>query len=97
MAASLLEKMPHVPNGVAQIVREHHGLKTGVGFSDAMNINLQPLSIIFIVVEDFINAFLALATPNASEVLNLLTRLKKKYPTGNYNKAVIAIEGFLNH
>lgn len=95
IAAEILEKLPQVPTGVAQIVKEHHGMKNGIGFHDGVNPTLQPLSVIFIVVEDFITLFLKLPAPTADAVMKIISVLKNKYPSGNYQKAVIGLENFL--
>lgn len=96
-ASLLIEKFPSIPMGVSQIIKEHHGSKSGIGFNDTQSATLQPLAIIFMVTEDFILQFLALKTPSKDEVVKIISQLKDKYNKGSYRKAVLVLEEFLNH
>jgi HD-GYP domain-containing protein (c-di-GMP phosphodiesterase class II) len=91
----ILDQFPEVPIGVSQIVKEHHGEKNGIGFNENMNITLQPLSILFVVVEDFVSKFLDMKNPSIDDIKSMLQKLKTKYNQGNYKKSVEAIEKYL--
>ncbi|MEQ1666309.1 MAG: hypothetical protein ABL927_13140, partial [Bdellovibrionales bacterium] len=54
----ILERFPNIPSNVVTIIKEHHGSKTGVGFPDDLSISLTAISMMFIVVEHFVNEFL---------------------------------------
>lgn len=90
-----MDQFPEVPIRVSQIVKEHHGAKNGIGFNENMNITLQPLSILFVVVEDFVSKFLDMKNPSIDDIKLMLQKLKTKYNQGNYKKSVEAIEKYL--
>lgn len=91
----ILDQFPKVPIGVSQVVKEHHGAKNGIGFNESMSISLQPMSMLFLVVEDFVARFLDLQKPTAEDIKKMLQDLKQKYNKGNYKKSVEAIEQYL--
>ncbi|MDO9182374.1 MAG: response regulator [Bacteriovorax sp.] len=93
-SALILEQIPGVPSGVFQIVKEHHGAKNGVGFKDQQSISLQPLSMLFIVVEDFVVKFLGIENPSKEDIKKILKDLELKYNKSNYKKAVEALIQF---
>lgn len=93
----ILDKFPNVPMGVTQVVKEHHGAKNGIGFNDSQSLSLQPLSMIFIVVEDFVVEFLKISTPNTDDIKLILKKLTKKYTKGNYARAVEALQVLVKH
>ncbi len=54
LAATLVQKLPHAPQGIDIIVRQHHGMANGVGFTEAYTSNISKLAIAFIVIEKFV-------------------------------------------
>src|SRR5690606_12585819 len=53
LAAEFVSKFPHAPMGADQIIRQHHGTLNGIGFSEHWGNNISPISIVFIVAEEF--------------------------------------------
>lgn len=90
-SAFILEKLESVPSGVSQIVKEHHGAKNGIGFNTAQSISLQPISMLFMVVEDFVLALLKLEKPTKEATAAIIHDLQIKYVKSNYKKAVEAL------
>jgi hypothetical protein len=90
-SAFILEKIESVPAGVSQIVKEHHGAKNGMGFNTAQSISLHPLSMLFMVVEDFVLALLKLEKPTKEVTAAIIQELQIKYVKSNYKKAVEAL------
>ena len=74
------------------IVREHHGLKDGIGFTEALNMNIHPLSMVFIVCEEFVDGLLQLNQLSKIEIKKMIGQLKFKYCSGQYIKTVKALE-----
>ncbi len=91
----VLDKFPSLPIGVVQVIKEHHGSKSGVGFNESQSISLQPLAMLFIVVEDFVIQFLNIERPKLTDIENIFIKLKNKYNKGSYKKAVEYLEEFL--
>jgi hypothetical protein len=54
-AFALLSKFEKIPLDVPIIIKEHHGSKTGIGFTEEISMNLNAMSMVFIVVEDFVS------------------------------------------
>lgn len=59
LAAELVHKYPHAPMGADQIIRQHHGVLNGVGFSDHFGANLSPMALVFLVAEEYTRLILA--------------------------------------
>ncbi len=91
-SALLIEKIPNIPTGITQAIREHHGAKDGIGFADQLKGSLHPLAMIFMVIEEFVVKFLALENPTTDDLITLVNDLEKKYYKGNYQKAVEALK-----
>src|SRR5690554_269297 len=53
IAAELVQRFPQTPMGADAIIRQHHGIAHGVGFSEHYGGNLSPMTIVFILAEDF--------------------------------------------
>lgn len=90
-AALIVEKIPSIPSGVAQIVREHHGSKNGIGFNNSQSISLQPLSMLFMVTEDFVHEMMKLDSINKDALRRIVKNLSLVYLKSNYKKAVEAL------
>lgn len=89
MSATTLDSFPQVPMGVSQLVKEHHGSKSGNGFPDKMFTTISPIAIMFIVVEHFVKEFLLLApAPQKEEVEEVLRNLSAKYSKGTYAQTI---------
>jgi len=89
ISANTLDSFPQVPMGVSQLIKEHHGSKTGNGFPDKMFTTISPIAIMFIVVESFVKEFLLLApSPQKSDVEQLLRNLSAKYTKGTYAQTI---------
>lgn len=56
-AAKLVSMYPKFPMGADTIIKQHHGSKSGVGF-DKISLNISPLSIIFIMAEEWVTLVL---------------------------------------
>jgi hypothetical protein len=91
-ASQILDQFNNIPIGIAALVREHHGMKAGVGFTTTPGNNISPLSMIFIVVEHFAGEFLKIdGPPKKSQLDEILTDLEKIYSKGTYHQAVEAL------
>lgn len=87
MAAELVQKFPHAPMGADQIIRQHHGNLNGIGFSEHFGNNVSPMSVVFIVAEEFARIVLA----NAGKDMNrthMIRELKDTFPTSRFQKVI---------
>ncbi len=98
-AALLVQSYPKLPQGVDQIIKQHHGVLNGVGFPEVLTASISPLAIFFLVVEDFATKILAIPEPNenlAELMRDAMKPLKEKYQLPSYRKIVTEIENMLN-
>ena len=93
LSAGMLDKFPKVPIGVGVILKEYHGIKTGYGFREGLSIGLSPLSMMFVVVEDFVSEFLKIqGVPSKDQVVDIFTKLEKVYNKVTYAQTIIALQ-----
>ena len=88
----LLEDYHFSHKDTITIVREHHGLKDGIGFTETLNMNINPLSMTFMVCEEFVDSLLQLEHLSKGEIKKMISQLKFKYCSGQYIKTVKALE-----
>ncbi len=87
IAAELVAKFPHAPMGADQIIRQHHGNLNGVGFSDHFGNNVSPMSIVFIVAEEFARIVLKYADSELNRS-QMIRELKDAFPTSRFQKVI---------
>lgn len=57
-SAEMLDKEPTIPMGVSQVIKQHHGVLNGIGFTSSFTHNMTPLSVVFIIAEHFVDSIL---------------------------------------
>jgi len=90
MAAEIIVKYPGAPMGADVIIRQHHGINHGVGFSEQYSANLSPMSIVFILAEDFTDAVI-----KAGEHMNVeakIATMRARYSTQRFQKIIDILE-----
>ena len=91
-AASEIDQDDSIPEGVSQIILQHHETPTGSGFPKQLGAgNTAPISCVFIISEDFIHE---LGSRELTKKIynEIKEKFKKKYDKGNYKKP---LEGLL--
>lgn len=89
-SAEMILTHADAPFGVDIVIMQHHGATDGIGFSDDYHQPLSPLSMVIIVVEEFINeVFILKKALNLKEVF---ARLHTRFQKTNYEKIVHALE-----
>ncbi len=92
-SADLLNGFSEIPLGVSTIIKEHHGSKNGFGFPLELNLAISPLSMSFMVVEEFVTNFLTLDNrPTIIDLKFIFERLATKYHKSTYKEALNALE-----
>jgi HD-GYP domain-containing protein (c-di-GMP phosphodiesterase class II) len=87
IAAELVTKFPHAPMGADQLIRQHHGMLNGVGFSEHFGNNVSPMSIVFIIAEEFTRIILE-REGSALNRNEMLKELRGKFPTSRFQKII---------
>lgn len=88
-AASLMQSYAKLPTGVDLVIKQHHGSSNGVGFPEQLTSALSPMTILFIVVEDFANKVLTSEKINLEKIMEELTL---KYTLPSYKRIVTEIK-----
>jgi hypothetical protein len=92
-SALLVDKFPSVPDGVSTIIKEHHGSKNGIGFPESLSTNISPISMMFIVVEDFVDEFLKVSEkPTKADFEYIYTHLSARYTSHTYAQTLNALD-----
>lgn len=87
ISAELVSKFPHAPMGADQIIRQHHGTLNGVGFSEHFGNNVSPMSIVFIVAEEFTRIVLKYADGEMNRT-QMIRELKDSFPKARFQKVI---------
>ena len=91
-AAKLLTRGSDIPFGVDTIILQHHGSLNGMGFKKGeQDERLSTLSAVFLVVEDYVDAFMD-AAGESFDHDRIIGGLKRAYFHGNFGKVVAALE-----
>lgn len=91
IAAELVHKYPHAPMGSDQIIRQHHGMLNGVGFSDHFGANLSPIAIVFVVAEEFTRIIIE-REDGPYDVKEMVKHLRTTFPTNRFQKMIEIVE-----
>lgn len=95
-SAMIIDKFPDIPTGVGLIIKEHHGSRNGIGFPKTLNVAISPLSMMFIVVEHFVDEFLKLEdNPKIHDVEKIFEVLTRKYNNYTYYQTVIVLHNMI--
>jgi HD-GYP domain-containing protein (c-di-GMP phosphodiesterase class II) len=91
MAAEFVQKFPHAPMGSDQIIRQHHGTLNGMGFSEHYGSNVSPISVVFIVAEEFTRIILKRENGHFDRK-DMIRELKEEFPTTRFQKVIGLLE-----
>ncbi|MGE3610039.1 MAG: hypothetical protein AB7I27_10670 [Bacteriovoracaceae bacterium] len=90
MAADFIQKLKVAPIGSDLIILQHHGMVHGYGFPEVFSNELSPLSIVFIIAEEFSHLIL-----ENNQIENMATKkeemlklLYEKFPRPKYVKII---------
>ena len=90
IAAEIVHKFPHAPMGADAIIRQHHGIAHGVGFSEHYGGNLSPMSIVFILAEDFTDHLINCG--QNLEIDSKIMQMRERYSTQRFKKIIDILE-----
>ncbi len=92
-AFDLILEYPNIPPKVAEVICQHHENPEGEGFPNSLRpINIDPLSCVFILAHDFVNA-LAECAYDEKQVDQILNAMQKRYNVGPFKPALRALRG----
>jgi HD-GYP domain-containing protein (c-di-GMP phosphodiesterase class II) len=85
IAAEMIHSYPNAPMGVDTLIRQHHGVTNGRGFTDTFTANLSPMAIIFIIAEYYTHNLLDNIQKDISSA-QMITIMKQKFPTARFKR-----------
>lgn len=92
-SSQIVDRFAEIPLGVSVLIREHHGMKNGIGFPGELNLKIGPVSMMFMVIEAFVDQFLQLSGDVTKEQLQeIYTKLKTIYNKSTYQQTLAALE-----
>lgn len=92
-SARIVSKFDMIPPGVETIIKEHHGSRTGIGFVENYSATLMPLSMMFIVTENFVDELLKIeGSPSANDMKNIFSKLQMKFNKSTYGQTLTALQ-----
>ena len=95
-SAKIVSKFDKIPQGVDTIIKEHHGSKSGVGFVDSYSATLMPLSMMFIVTENFVDELLKIdGNPTADNMKAIFTKLSLRFNKSTYGQTLTALQNMV--
>ena len=81
-----------IPLGVDAIIKQHHGSRSGVGFSQSPQ-SISPLALVFLIADEWVTNLMISEKNNyhlSHEVL--LTIVKNKYRSLSFQKIIKSLE-----
>lgn len=89
-SAEIILKHPKAPMAADIIIRQHHGIPHGVGFTTTYGANLSPMTIVFILSEDFADTICRLGFDFDIKVK--IKEMRERYSTQRFQKIIDALE-----
>jgi hypothetical protein len=90
IGATLIASYPKAPMGSEMIIKQHHGITHGLGFSDHFGANLSPLTIVFILAEDFVDHLLLCGED--FDITAKIAQMRERYSTQRFQKIIDILE-----
>lgn len=90
IGATVIASYPKAPMGSEMIIKQHHGITHGIGFSETYGANLSPLTIVFILSEDFVDTIIK--SGKEFDVPTKISNMREKYPTQRFQKIINTLE-----
>lgn len=92
-ASGIALKFSTLSPEIAQMIKEHHGIKAGKGFSETLSIIISPLSMCFLTIEEFVTKYLdikneANADVTLDQVKVIFSEMEKKFNKMTYDQTL---------
>lgn len=93
IAATLISTYPKAPMGSEMIIKQHHGISHGVGFSEHYGANLSPITIVFVLAEDFVDNIIS--TGDSFDIDKKISEMREKFPTQRFQKIINVLDSIV--
>lgn len=91
LSAEMMNSFKRAPLGADLLIKQHHGMTSGIGFALDYKDDISPLSKVVIIAESFVEEMMRLKdeNPNAQvDVKTLMNFLSEKYKKHTYKKII---------
>lgn len=93
LAGEIVQKFPRCPLGADQLILQHHGTTSGMGFATKYKDDISPLAKVIIISEHFVEEMFR--SPEGTSTVNkaaILAELKQRYGKSTYTKILESLE-----
>lgn len=90
LAAEIVHKYPHAPMGSDVIIRQHHGVTHGIGFAESFTANLSPMTIVFILAENFVDSLIR--EEGNFDMSAKIREMRERFSTQRFQKIIDILE-----
>lgn len=90
MASTLLQRYQGLPAGVDVIVKQHHGTTNGIGFTDYYKANISQMTVMFIILEEFVGQVLDYQTHKLG-INKIINEMSRKFDLPSYLRIIEAL------
>lgn len=90
-AAELVAGLKKSPIGCDQLIRQHHGVNSGIGFAEEYKEDVSPLAKISIISEAFVEIFIKKkgeSPASAIDILSIIHQLNDRFKMNSYKKII---------
>lgn len=91
LASELVAGYKRAPIGCDQLIKQHHGMNSGIGFAEEFKDDISPMAKILIVSEAFVDYFIRYKEMNPTKPLDIVEAiqfLNEKFKKNSYKKIV---------
>lgn len=91
LGAESVATLKKCPIGSDQLIKQHHGMSTGIGFATEYKDDISPMAKVIIIAEAFVEEFIAFREShgNASiDMVEFIQKLNDKFKKNSYKKII---------
>jgi len=91
LAAELVSGFKRAPIGCDQLIKQHHGMNSGIGFAEEFKDDISPMAKIMIVAEAFVEYFIQFKKNHPQQpfdIVEAIQFLNERFKKNSYKKVV---------
>ncbi len=96
-SADLVVTLKEAPHGIGSLIRQHHGVLNGYGFTETYGGNISPLSILFIVAEEYTRNILQFGQDEKINLDVVMLEMGRTFKSHRFAKILAALEKIIIH
>jgi hypothetical protein len=91
LGAEAISQLKKCPIGADQLIKQHHGMSTGIGFATEYKDDISPMAKVIIISESFVEEFLHFKDEHGNQqidMVNIIQNLNEKFKKNSYKKII---------